>query len=136
MLVLKNLHLSNAQKLALILVLAAIVFALGAKWQLSKLGKGLRQWTFLSYVASEYFPDYRKSKRKWPSDLSELKASIEARKDFTPENRRLNLVLKVYNSEFNDLEVINKDEKKISYKVHFKDGFVTCESTQKSGFCE
>lgn len=119
------------------LLLLASVFLLVLK--LNQAGSGLHQFTYVSYVSSEYVPNYKKEFGTWPSNLDELPEALESKikqsqADYVRD--RLKLILKFHKDKYKGLVASRKDEKNFHYSLLIEGGNVKCESDLQSGYCE
>ena len=100
--------------------------------QYSRMGYLTSTHPYLNYVSSEYFPEWRLERQKWPEDLGQLTKTIqEERQDSSEPGRReaLRQIMEFHNEDFLGLEMLHVTTNKCSYILHLKGADVTCESS-------
>lgn len=118
-----------------IVAIISIVFVL----KLGELSDNLRQFTYTSYVSSEYIPDYKKKFGKWPTNLDELPSELESKMKGTQAHysrERLQLVMDLHKENYKGITILSKDEKTFRYSLLLESGNMKCKSDIESGYCE
>lgn len=116
--------------------LAAAIFLVST---LRRAGNNINQFTYMSYISSEYIPNYKKEFGSWPSNLDELTSVLESKlketkADFVRE--RLELILNFHRYNYKGIVSSKKDERSFQYSLLLENGNVICESSLDSGYCE